>query len=259
MPDPAGFVTDRAPTAEEQARCLAWARRCLAGESAVWFMRAKTTLVYMSGVVCPELAEVADRDDVGVMVQPGTRSLIRRCTARWAVDNGAFGNPEFDESAWWAWVESIDQSGCMFVVAPDVPGDHLATLARSRPWLGKICSLGLPAAFAAQDGADAESLPWDEFDVLFVGGLADRWGREWKVGPQARAIVARAGDLGKWVHMGRVNTGRIRTAWWMGCDSVDGTLLRFGPRENIGRLIRLLDGLRAEAGTQRLFDDQRTK
>lgn len=75
-------------------------------------------------------------------------------------------------------------------------------------------------------------MPWHTFDVLFIGGST-----EWKLGPGARALVAEAKRRGKWVHMGRVNSGRRWSyAEHIGCDSVDGTFLAFGPDLNMRRL-----------------------
>ncbi|WP_454232064.1 hypothetical protein [Mycolicibacterium fortuitum] len=156
----------------------------------------------------------------------------------WCADNGCFGKG-FDEQQWWAWlVDNANQSShCLFATAPDVVGDAAATLERSRPWLPKIRELGYPAAFVAQDGQENLPVPWDEFDVLFIGGST-----KWKLGPQARGIVAEANRRGKHVHMGRVNSRRrYQYAQAIGCDSVDGTFLVFGPEVNLPRLMSWVD------------------
>ena len=85
----------------------------------------------------------------------------------------------------------------------------------------------------AQDGLEVLPVPWESFDVLFIGGST-----EWKLGPHARALIAEAKARGKWVHMGRVNSRRrFLYADLLGCDSVDGTYLVFGPDVNLPRLI----------------------
>lgn len=153
----------------------------------------------------------------------------------WCADNGAFSD-NFDEEKWWRFL--VDNShradSCLFAVAPDVVGDAQATLTRSWPWLGKIRELGYPVAFVAQDGFESiHNTPWDQFDCLFIGGTTS-----WKLGPHARAAVAEAKRRGKWVHMGRVNSERRwRYADAIGCDSVDGTFLTFGPDVNLPRLL----------------------
>jgi hypothetical protein len=152
--------------------------------------------------------------------------------AEWCADNGVFGKGYPGDDAWWEWVErraQIDPELCVFVVAPDVVADAAATLARSLPWLPKIRALGVPAAFVIQDGQEHLPVPWDEFDVMFIGGSTD-----WKLGPHARSLTAEAKRLGKHVHMGRVNSARrFRYAEAIGCDSADGTYIAFGPDINL--------------------------
>ena len=159
---------------------------------------------------------------------------------RWCADNGCFGKGYPGDDGWWKWLtEHPNRDLCDFAVAPDVVGDAAATLERSRPWLAQIRDLGIPAAFVAQDGAETVGVPWDEFDVLFIGGTT-----EWKLGVHARALVADAKAHGKWVHMGRVNSERrMRYADAIGCDSSDGTFLTFGPDTNMPRLRAWLRGV----------------
>lgn len=160
----------------------------------------------------------------------------------WVADNGCFGKGYPGDDAWLAWLASYsteERSRCMFAVAPDVVGDAVATLARSRPWLARIRALGYPAAFVAQNGAEDMVLPWDEFDALFIGGDT-----AWKLGPHARALTAEAKRRGKWVHMGRVNSARrLRYADAIGCDSADGTFIAFGPDQNLPKVMGWLRGV----------------
>lgn len=152
----------------------------------------------------------------------------------WCADNGAFSD-RFVESKWWKFLQdnAHASSSCRFAVAPDVVGDAVATLERSAPWLARIRELGYPVAFVAQDGLEDLEVPWDDFDALFIGGST-----EWKLGPAAAAIAAEAKARGKWLHMGRVNSGkRYRYAASIGCDSVDGTYLTFGPKVNLPKLL----------------------
>lgn len=144
-------------------------------------------------------------------------------------DNGAFGKGYPGDDEWWAWLTSLPAERCVFAVAPDVPFDAAATLQRSGPWLARIRSLGMPAAFAAQDGLETLDVPWGEFDVLFLGGTT-----EWKLGRHARALTREAKLRGIPVHMGRVNSERrLRYAHHIGCDSADGTYVAFGPDVNL--------------------------
>lgn len=157
--------------------------------------------------------------------------------ARWCADNGCFANGYPGDTAWWAWLsehEGLDR--CAFAVAPDVVGDAAATLTRSAPWLPRIRSLGVPAAFVAQDGLEGMPAPWADLDVLFIGGSTG-----WKLGPHVRTLVAEAHRRGKPVHMGRVNSWRrVDYARHLGCNSVDGTFLAFGPDINLPRMLAWL-------------------
>lgn len=155
----------------------------------------------------------------------------------WCADNGCGpgkggqpgkGWPGYD--AWWKWLSEHDGlDRCAFAVAPDVVGDAAATLERSLPWLPQIRALGVPAAFVAQNGIEDTEIPWDLFDVLFIGGDDD-----FKLGAIARALTTEAKARGKRVHMGRVNSAkRFRYARLTGCDSADGTYIAHGPDVNL--------------------------
>lgn len=167
----------------------------------------------------------------------------------WCADNGCFNDETFNETRWFNWLKKHagDAGTCLFATAPDVYGDAAATLERSRPWLSKIRALGYPAAFVAQDGQEHLPVPWDEFDVLFIGGRksphagapfgsAASFDRqpEWKLSSAARALVKEAKARGKWVHCGRVNTAeRFRWCAAVGVDSADGTFVTRAPRKNV--------------------------
>lgn len=162
----------------------------------------------------------------------------------WCADNGCFGKGYPGDEQWLAWLTKNAHAAadCLFATAPDVVGDARATLARSVPWLSKIRELGYPAALVAQDGLENLDVPWDEFDVLFIGGST-----EWKLGDAARDLVKEAKARGKRVHMGRVNSlRRYRYAEAIGCDTVDGTFLTFGPDKNLGRLRGWINNLETQ-------------
>lgn len=174
-------------------------------------------MLYLSGVV---------RADLPAMLTPdmGNRPPIGQ---PWAIDNACFSNPKaYSDERYVAYLEKRRASaGCLFATAPDVVGDAAATLARSTPMLSRIRELGYPAALVAQDGLTSEMVPWDDIDAIFIGGTTD-----WKLGPDVPPLIDEAKRLGKWVHMGRVNSwARFDYARSLGCDSVDGTVLRFDP------------------------------
>lgn len=183
---------------------------------------------------CTPLVVAAMRDDQLGYIDTPAQGNRRPEGVMWCADNGCFSD-KFDEAKWWEWLEANASAAdtCLFAVAPDVVGDAVATLERSLPWLPRIRALGYPAAFVAQDGLEDLATPWDEFDVLFIGGST-----EWKLGHHARNLVREAKRRGKDVHMGRVNSAkRYRYAEAIGCDSADGTFLTYGPDVNLPRLL----------------------
>lgn len=190
-------------------------------------------MLYFANPCGPAVTAAMQAGTIGFIQTPAQANAMPEGVT-WCMDNGAY-SAKFDEGAWWrALVRHSDRAAsCLFAVAPDVVGDAAATLERSRPWLPKIRELGYPAAFVAQDGQEHLPVPWDDFDVLFIGGTTD-----WKLGPAARGLVAKAKGRGMWVHMGRVNSERrYEYARAIGCDSCDGTYLTFGPDVNLPRLL----------------------
>lgn len=196
---------------------------------------------------------------LGLIVQPNAyRATVLERVRRykfWAADNACFSQGHaFDEAAWWRWLWRLREASpfycrasrtfCLFATAPDVVADSEATFRRGWTRLHHLRAHGLPAAFVAQDGLEQSPMIhlagfWDEFDCLFVGGST-----AWKLGPAAEWLVGEALSRRRWVHMGRVNTlRRLRYAGRIGCQSVDGTLLKYGPDVNLARLTRWLPAL----------------
>jgi hypothetical protein len=190
-------------------------------------------MLYLSGVV---RAELLDAPGLGLVLTPnmGNRPDLSRTT--WAADNGCFSQgAAFKVGRYITWLEermSEHRDTCLFATAPDVVGDAEATWARSAPVLPLLRWLGYKAAYVAQDGMELLAVEWDAFDALFIGGST-----EWKLSSAAFGLIQEAKARGKWVHMGRVNSRRrFVAAASMGCDSVDGTFLAFGPDKNLPRL-----------------------
>jgi hypothetical protein len=188
-------------------------------------------VIYFGNPSTQKIRDAVSEGHIGYIATPTTTNKSQRVEgAAWCADNGCFGK-HFDVDRWWEWLQGLadDAGTCTFATAPDIVGNHAATLTRSLPWLPRIRALGFPAAFVGQDGAAIDTVPWDAFDVFFVGGSTD-----WKLGPEARRLVAHAKSLGMWVHMGRVNSHRrFRYADAIGCDSADGTYLIWGPDVNL--------------------------
>lgn len=204
-------------------------------------------MLYLATPSGPDVRAAMSAGLLGCMTTPAQGNRIPD-GALYACDNCKFGSdgkgkywPGLKE--WRAWLtRTVTRYGadrCLWALAPDVPFDAVATLAESLPELAFIRSLGVPAAFAAQNGCENGLIPWDEFDVLFLAGDT-----AWKTGPIAERLAREAKARGKQVHMGRVNSRqRLRTAEWFGCDTADGTYLAFGPDTNLPKLTAWLDEL----------------
>jgi hypothetical protein len=189
--------------------------------------------LYLSGAVRSELVGL---ERLGFMRTPnmGNKSSLGM---PWGADTGCFssrGVRDFDLDAYLGWLDANDAATCLFATAPDRVGDPVVTLELSAPVLPLIRARGYKAALVAQDGLENLTVPWESFDVLFIGGST-----EWKLGPGAASLIREAKRRGKWVHMGRVNSGRRYSyAAELGCDSTDGTFLAFGPTVNLPRLLK---------------------
>lgn len=214
-----------------------------------------TDTVWLSGVVGPPLMKHARRPDLGMLAQPGTMSYLEHVDAfgDWGFDNGCFADflkpGTFDPDDWWAKVLRLPTGdrAPLFVAAPDRVADCHGTWERSRPWLSRIRDAGHRAAYVFQDGIELEpeTIPWDLFDVAFMGG-SDEWklanpGRY--ASPLSRTVfelIALATEHGKPSHVGRVNSGaRYLSCCEAGAATCDGTFFqRAGFTEGIGRVLR---------------------
>ncbi|MDQ3802955.1 MAG: hypothetical protein M3416_03765 [Acidobacteriota bacterium] len=199
-------------------------------------------MIYLSGTLKPK--EIANRLDIGLLLgfRPGgdfngQAKYVDRIL--WAADNNCFNDPAVKAEDYLTWLERMSpfRENCLFANALDVVGDAAKTWERSRDVLPEIRRLGYPAALVAQDGMEDRPVEWDAFDCLFIGGST-----EWKLSGDAFWLCREAQKQGKWVHMGRVNSKRrILQARFAGCNSVDGTFLKFGPDVNLPTLEKWLD------------------
>lgn len=156
--------------------------------------------------------------------------------ACWACDNSAFSN--FDPASFCRMLSKVaSRPGCRFVAAPDVVGNARETAVLFYQWRPVIKALGLPVALVLQDGQEAQGVPWNMVDAVFVGGST-----QFKLGPVAAKCVREAKRRGLWTHMGRVNTRqRFRYAWEVGCDSVDGSGFSRFPDTRIPMALRWME------------------
>lgn len=195
-------------------------------------------ILYLSGAV---RAELVDRPGFGFMISPNMGNRLDK-PALWAAENGCFSaGARFRVDTFYRFLDHMApvRSSCLFALAPDVLADARATWERSAPVLPVLRKLGYRSGLVAQDGIEYDPLDWAAFDALFIGGST-----AWKLSPAAAGIAAAARAHGKHVHMGRVNSlRRLRYAYDIGCDSVDGTFLAFAPDINLPRVQRWLDDI----------------
>jgi hypothetical protein len=169
-------------------------------------------VLYLSGSIParPESRERMRMAGIGVMAQPHSYSPDSVRGWAWAADNGCF-NEQWDPDHWLDWLHKMrDVPGCLFAVVPDKVADAEVTRQMFSDWAALVTDLGYRPAYVAQNGATCASIPWDDIACVFIGGDTD-----WKLGHQAEAITRHAKQLGKWVHMGRVNSlRRMRIAFY---------------------------------------------
>lgn len=134
------------------------------------------------------------------------------------------------------------QPRCLFVVCPDRVGDAKTTLAMFDAWRQEVRQCGQPIAFVGQDGIEDLPIPWDLFDAWFIGGST-----RWKLSQASADLASEAKVRGKWLHMGRVNSNRrLTAAYYMGCNSVDGSSASMFGDKYIHRYCAWIDHLHTQ-------------
>lgn len=152
---------------------------------------------------------------VGELITPLTGRT--RKSDLFAIDNGAYSS--FDAKRFIAILdrESEAKDKCLFVACPDVVGSARRTLEVFNGWYADL--FGWKIALVAQDGQEDLPIPWSLIHAIFIGGTT-----EFKMSNKAAACIKAAKCLGKWVHVGRINTpARWEYFESLGVDSCDGT------------------------------------
>lgn len=229
---------------------------------------------YFATASGPKVRDAMRAGVIGQITTPASNNALEP-GVEWCADNAIYSNAYPGDGAYLGWLGRLPGAGdCRFAVAPDVVGDHAATYERGWPMFRRIREI-VPVAMCAQNGATPDDMPWGYIDAVFLAGVVEcrrcDWVppvaelpliacpnshrlTEWKQSDMARAVAARGKAMGKWVHMGRVNTrNRLLAAQDMGCDSVDGTFLAFGPDINLERLTRYLRSVRYQADQLTLY------
>jgi len=192
-------------------------------------------VLYLSGVKNVVIADDLATGRIGFLKTPKVGNSLEGVKV-WAADNGCFTDSYPGDEAFMAWLSTLEsrRSDCLFVAAPDVVGDGMATLAKFPAAAAMLRREGWPVALVGQDGMESLDVPWHLADWLFVGGST-----EWKLGTGALELIEQAKANGVRVHIGRVNSAK-RYAHFaaVGADTCDGTHLAFGPAANAPNLRR---------------------
>ena len=141
---------------------------------------------------------------------------------KWALDNGCFS--EFNETKWLQMArDGLYCPDCLWITMPDEVGDHRTTMKLFDKYTSILEHLeSVPtkfkAAFVLQDGCHRSDVPWSRISAVFLGGTT-----KFKYSREAWMILEKAKSLGKWVHIGRVNTKGRLVYFYDIADSVDGS------------------------------------
>jgi hypothetical protein len=226
-----------------------------------------TPTSWLSGHSSDKVREAAKNNPgLGLVITPATKQYIKHGGdySHIMVDNGAFseftGTSPFSEDKFFAMLDAIVAAGLQdkvqHVVVPDRVGDWKGTTERWKEFYERVKAYGMPLAYVGQDGIEehTDQIPWDEFDVFFIGGSTP-----WKLGYNPKGkykdfnrptdeelrkagflkaqhdLIKEAKRRGKRVHMGRVNSWkRMELAnYGMQVDSADGNFIGAAPDNNL--------------------------
>ena len=142
----------------------------------------------------------------------------------WVLDNGAF--TMFDKAKWLPMAkDAILDPNCLWFAFPDEVGDSKATSFLFRAWYQYFLDQGYSehilkrkAAYVVQDGITIGEIPWPKITAVFIGGST-----KFKLSRTVYEICELAQELGKYVHVGRVNTPGRATHFHGVADTIDGT------------------------------------
>lgn len=161
------------------------------------------------------LAEKSDKFDFDFwqLRTPLTANAI--AGVPYGLDNGCF--KRFDKKTWERMLDDCFKLKMpKFVCLPDIVGNAQRTIELFDAF--ELRTNGIPRALVLQDGINNVTINWSKISAVFVGG-SDAF----KISPEAFEACKAAKMLGKWVHVGRVNTVE-RLANWIGiADSIDGS------------------------------------
>lgn len=154
---------------------------------------------------------------VGQLLTPLTRYNLRDPSRPFAIDNGGFKDLDIDGLFSLMKREEDHRENCLFVSAPDVVCSARRTSELFHHFKDRF--EGWKLAYVCQDGQEDLPMPWDEIAAIFIGGSTS-----WKCSQYAVHLIQAGKALGKWVHVGRVNSPeRWKHFEALGVHSGDGT------------------------------------
>lgn len=174
--------------------------------------------------------------------QVGGQQLALEAGCKWIFENGRFTG-KFQEGRWIKHLESLQPfvGTCIAIIIPDRPFNAQGTLEEFWRYHHIPKMYGYKVALVTQNGMAIQAIPWNEIDVLFIGGDDKH-----KRGLEAQTLALHAKELGKWVHVGRCNSGgkylkngKVQGALlkhWTWADSADGTTLIKHPKQQLASI-----------------------
>lgn len=171
----------------------------------------------------------------------------------YGLDNGCFSGSLPD--SWPRLLHEAKRDKPLWACSPDVVGSARRTL-ELWPRFARVMN-GIPRALVLQDGIGDFEIPWHELAAVFIGGS-----NNFKRSIEARSAAVAARMLGKWVHVGRVNTAErllegdpkdpVMKPWIVLADSIDGSGISRDPRNE--QLAAVLRAIRGDNGQACLFE-----
>lgn len=164
----------------------------------------------------------------------------------WIFENARFTG-KFKESRWIKNLERFQEfkDTCIGIVIPDWPFNAKGTLEEFERYHHVPKLYGYKVALVTQNGMTVKQILWQEIDTLFIGGNDQH-----KRGLEAQALALHAKQLGKWVHVGRCNSGRAMLNHWTWADSADGTTLAKHPTQQLESITRGVELINSGASHQ---------
>lgn len=173
----------------------------------------------------PALGVVPDGFN-GVFVTPGYGMAYGiKNGMQWASDNGGYKGFEWDKFKKHLDLLQPYKDRCLFIAAPDKLADCKETIDMFNEYQPLLSEWSL--AFIAQDGQELLDFPDTRlWSTLFIGGSSG-----WKDSSGAIDCIKRAQELGKQIHIGRVNRYKryklFASLYGSKDFTCDGTRLRF--------------------------------